>query len=553
MKSAVSEGNAVELVLDGENFFGALEELLDEVAEADPGPETYVRLAYWEISKGLRLPSGTTLAPKLKQVADAGHPVDLIMWCPARLDVRFDKNMSAGILEENESTAAALGRYDGTTQGGRIRCLMEVYNGWNGSSVHQKIALFSVEGKLTALIGGLNLANFYWDNEAHAGRQGGGMGDPPLGNTVHDTALRINGPVALDIEAEWLRRYQKRFYEVGTLAGASGRATSPITDPEEFDRLPRARRGDQLHSSQKVSVQIATTNSESYLGRATDIQALLVEEIRRAQDTIYFEGFAFSDPTLVSELCSRLQKPHPPKLCVMVPYPYAKNPFPFDYLNYISFAKLSLASCTHVTVAGKRVARADCSVWKVNESLNAWSTLRSITSMVSNKWLESDSFTFQPKGGSSTTVPLLKIEGFEDVAPVDKGVECFDRARVRFLAPFHGKTAIYIHSKLALFDDRVAVVGSANFTYRSMVYDGELSAFIRDEAATRRIRDALYGHYVDIYSPAKSSWIADPRYAYSRRESVNRGEHALVALRVEDFPRVLPDDPSYKKINHTFI
>ncbi|WP_186001912.1 phosphatidylserine/phosphatidylglycerophosphate/cardiolipin synthase family protein [Corallococcus sp. Z5C101001] len=541
--NAVSEGNAVQLVLDGENFFRALEDLLDTVAKAEPGPDTYVRLAYWEISQDLRLPSGTTLVPKLKGVADQGHPVDLIMWCPARLDVRFDKNMSAGILAVNEKTAAQVGRYDSKNKkrpDGRIRCLLEVYNGWNGSSVHQKIALFSVAGKLTALIGGLNLANFYWDNEAHDGDEGGGMGEPPLENTVHDTALLLRGPGAVDIETEWLRRWQKRFYEVGTLTGQAGRATSPISDPTEYDELPRARRDEQLHKSQKVSVQIATTNSESYLGRSTDIQSLLVEEIRKAQDSIYFEGFAFSDPTLVTELVARLKKPRPPKVCVMVPYPYKGNPFPFDYLNYISFAKLSLAGCTHVTVAGKRVARDDCSVWKINESLNAWSTLRSITSMVSNTWLEKDSFTFHPQGGTSTTVPLLSLEGFEG-------------DRVRFLAPFHGDTAIYIHSKLALFDDRVAVVGSANFTYRSMVYDGELSAFIRDEASARSIRDALYGHYVDGYNPTKCAWIADSRYVRARKEDVPSRAHGLVALTVNDFPRVLPDDPSYKKINHTFI
>jgi phosphatidylserine/phosphatidylglycerophosphate/cardiolipin synthase-like enzyme len=38
----------------------------------------------------------------------------------------------------------------------------------------------------------------------------------------------------------------------------------------------------------------------------------------------------------------------------------------------------------------------------------------------------------------------------------------------------------YPHSKLALFDDRYALVGSSNWTYRSMEYDGEITTMIDD-------------------------------------------------------------------------
>jgi phosphatidylserine/phosphatidylglycerophosphate/cardiolipin synthase-like enzyme len=54
---------------------------------------------------------------------------------------------------------------------------------------------------------------------------------------------------------------------------------------------------------------------------------------------------------------------------------------------------------------------------------------------------------------------------------------------------------VYIHSKLALFDDQVAIVGSGNFNGRSMMYDGEMSVQISDPTTVAGIRSALFTHW----------------------------------------------------------
>ncbi|QAT87617.1 Cardiolipin synthase [Corallococcus coralloides] len=537
-----TQAATTRLILDGENFFGAIHDALDAVEQSEPSPNTYVRLAFWEIEHELllvRAPEEVTLEEKLRAVADAGHRVQIIMWCPARLDIRVQKGqLSENVYNTNLATARQLGGYRGQNDsGGSIEVLMEVYNGWNGSSVHQKMVLWSLQGQLNALIGGINLAGFYWDNEAHEGRYEGGMGGVPLGDTVHDSVLQLDGPAAVVIEEEWLRRWKKRYYTT-QLTGNQGAGTTPIADPTDYERQPRARVRDQPRG--REDVVIATTSSESYLGRATDIQSLLVERIRRAQDYIYFEGFIFSDPTLVAELAARLRAPNPPLVIIMVPMPYEENPFPFDYLNYISFAKLALASCDAVTAKGRTVARQDCSRWKVNESLNVWSTLRSMTSTVANRWMENDSFTCQPRNGAELSCPLLQIEGFQ--------------GGVRFYSPIRRpdsrseETAIYIHSKLALFDDDVAVVGSANFSYRSMVYDGELSAFVHGDGA-RRIRETLFRHY-NMRTPAQ--WDAD---AVDDVGDLRVRRTGVLRLELEHFDRRIPSakDPAYKWANHTFF
>ncbi|RYZ15819.1 MAG: hypothetical protein EOO70_05955, partial [Myxococcaceae bacterium] len=212
-----TQAATTRLILDGENFFGAIHDALDAVEQSEPSPNTYVRLAFWEIEHELLLvrdPEEVTLEEKLRAVADAGHRVQIIMWCPARLDIRVQKGqLSENVYNTNLATARQLGGYRGQNDsGGSIEVLMEVYNGWNGSSVHQKMVLWSLQGQLNALIGGINLAGFYWDNEAHEGRFDGGMGGIPLGDTVHDSVLQLDGPAAVVIEEEWLRRWKKRYY-----------------------------------------------------------------------------------------------------------------------------------------------------------------------------------------------------------------------------------------------------------------------------------------------------------------------------------------------------
>ncbi|WP_141326607.1 phosphatidylserine/phosphatidylglycerophosphate/cardiolipin synthase family protein [Myxococcus sp. AB025B] len=537
-----TQAATTELILDGENFFGTLFDALDAVEHSEPAPNTYVRLAFWQVEHDLLLirhPEEITLEEKLKAVADAGHHVQLIMWCPAQLDIHFQKKgLSQGIYNTNLATANALGGYRGRDDsGGSIEVLMEIYNGWNGSSVHQKLVLWSIEGLLTAMVGGMNLASFYWDTENHEGRHKGGMGGAPLGRTVHDSALRLDGPAAVVVEEEWLRRWRKRYYKT-QLLNNRGTGTTPVADPKDYESQPKARLEDQPPGYEDVV--IATTSSESYGGRAADIQSLLVEQIRAARRYIYFENYIFSDPTLVEALATRLRGPRPPIVIIMVPMPYEENPYPFDYLNYISFAKLALASCDAVTAKGRTVERERCSKWGVSESMNAWSTLRSMTSTVTNRWLETDAFSCQPQNGAELTCPLLQLQGF--------------RGGIRFYAPVRrpsmnsARTAIYIHSKLALFDDSVAVVGSANFSYRSMVYDGELSAFVHGDGA-RRIRETLFRHY-NMNTP--EDWDDD---AVGDLTDLPLWETGVLRLELEDFDRRVPSDksPEYKWGNHTFF
>lgn len=53
----------------------------------------------------------------------------------------------------------------------------------------------------------------------------------------------------------------------------------------------------------------------------------------------------------------------------------------------------------------------------------------------------------------------------------------------------HGAPLIYVHSKVATFDDRLAIVGSANLNGRSLKWDTELAVALDDPAEVRAVRE----------------------------------------------------------------
>ncbi len=79
----------------------------------------------------------------------------------------------------------------------------------------------------------------------------------------------------------------------------------------------------------------------------------------------------------------------------------------------------------------------------------------------------------------------------------DAGVE----DRVPMVAAFSASTAINVHSKLAIFDDRALTVGSANLNRRSMGFDVECNILLEASSETHRatirgLRDRLLAEHL---------------------------------------------------------
>ncbi|WP_308916360.1 phospholipase D-like domain-containing protein [Jannaschia sp. LMIT008] len=79
----------------------------------------------------------------------------------------------------------------------------------------------------------------------------------------------------------------------------------------------------------------------------------------------------------------------------------------------------------------------------------------------------------------------------------------------------HGAPLIYVHSKVSIFDDRMAIVSSANLNGRSLAWDTELGTSTRDPATVAHLRercmDGVLGPGIvtpDFWTPgaAASTW-----------------------------------------------
>jgi phosphatidylserine/phosphatidylglycerophosphate/cardiolipin synthase-like enzyme len=67
---------------------------------------------------------------------------------------------------------------------------------------------------------------------------------------------------------------------------------------------------------------------------------------------------------------------------------------------------------------------------------------------------------------------------------------------------------IYVHSKVAIVDDRWATIGSANLNSRGMSHDAELNLSVLDSDFARALRLMLWTEHVGALSHAHTGWPA---------------------------------------------
>ncbi|MCA1336581.1 phospholipase D family protein [Pseudooceanicola marinus] len=97
--------------------------------------------------------------------------------------------------------------------------------------------------------------------------------------------------------------------------------------------------------------------------------------------------------------------------------------------------------------------------------------------------------------------------------------------------PLYGAGVIYLHSKVTLVDDKLAILGSANLNGRSMRWDTEASLQFHDTASIRALRKRLMkswlqDHMKDIDPHCADDWTA-LAHAEAGRDPEARSAHIL--------------------------
>jgi len=464
--------NTADFLLDGDEFFEQLHISMRNLLNAPVAVNSYLRLAYWGFDRMTVLPgctdgagtvhAATPIKDLINLLATKGHIVQIIMWYGPPFLMTMDSNWEAreafNLLNEggaHQPTYRAIDMY------------MEIYNGkWAGYSTHQKIALVTIAGVKQAFVGGFNVMPSYLSDDVHTL-----PAIAPFTNRWHDTGVKVGGPITDAIEAEWVRRWRKQ----------DGHGAAPNT---AFANTPAI-------VGANIPIRLLTTNAEAD-PIETDIRTVMIERINAAQDLVYLENYALSDPAIVQAMAARQVAPHPPTMIAVVNYPSDADPF--SYLMYYSYINLTLNSFTTLTYGDlpNTLNKAG-----ININLIKLAGLDP-NSIATFKPVSSYSYKYST-GGSSTMheIPFGEIKSITApqtvmYAPQNKSVDQADWT--------------YPHSKLAIFDNRYTVIGTSNWTYRSMQYDGEIALEIDDVAFTTALRNRLFTHWRQPNDPTQ--WYA---------------------------------------------
>lgn len=462
-----THNNTAQFLLDGDEFFTELHRSLRNLLAAGNGGNNSVRMAYWQLSPDAVLPAygavaQTNLTDLLRLLARAGIPVQLIAWAGA-VGVRMvspemasNWQMRTWVNDTNTADTALAGYRP-------MSIYMESYGGRHiGCSTHQKISLVQYGGTREAFVGGMNVAQKYRSAPAH---------DP--NNWWHDTAVKVTGPAVNVIENEWVRRWQKQGAGAPAPNGAFGGSGN----------------------TGALSINVLSTNLEATPAE-TDIRVRMRQLIAGANDLIYMESFALTDPFLVQELAAQVGQAQPPNIITVVNHPGNghQNAAFFSYMHFYTFMEMNL-QCMHsiqtverwrdwVRRAPRTIASAAATHRVTNKgAINP-------NAMASFNPVNSYRFDFQENG-----VPRsILFRYIWDIAPQFNLMYA-----PKTVNAVHADQWAYPHSKLALFDNDTVVIGTSNWTYRSMQYDGEINLEITDTAGgnpfATGVRTRLFQHW----------------------------------------------------------
>jgi phospholipase D1/2 len=172
-----------------------------------------------------------------------------------------------------------------------------------GGCHHQKIVV--IDDQL-AFCGGIDLTGHRWDTSAHRAEEPARM--TPLGMTYgpyHEVQAMVTGPVAARLGVLARDRWR-----------ALGTDRLPSVDGSTEDPWP----SDITPDLTDVDVAIARTLPGSESRPAIrECEALFLDSIALAKQTIYIESQYFTNDKLASALAARLREPNGPEIIVITP------------------------------------------------------------------------------------------------------------------------------------------------------------------------------------------------------------------------------------------
>jgi phosphatidylserine/phosphatidylglycerophosphate/cardiolipin synthase-like enzyme len=258
--AAPREGNALEVLIDGEEAFPAM-------VEAIRGARRHVHICSWHLEPTFEpsRPGGSPVRELLAETAER-VPVRVLVWAGAPVPVFAPRR--AQVKAEREALV----------KGTRIRCELDACTRLMHCH-HEKIVIVDDE---VAFVGGIDLttlAGDRFDHRHHPSRA------PEIG--WHDASTRLRGPAVRDVAAHFALRWE----------AVAGEAL-PLPEPQ--------RAGD-------VTVQLVrTVPNGAYRALPRGEYSILetyLRALRCARSLIYLENQFLWSPEIVEVLERKLREP----------------------------------------------------------------------------------------------------------------------------------------------------------------------------------------------------------------------------------------------------
>lgn len=491
---------AVKFLLDGPEFFLTLRNLLLAVAAGTFNTTT---------------PATTLTAEQLlTNIGASGGNSYLMLWDTTDTKQFLRANYLGPLLDlagkvDSRENLRSVRTIDGTKGVQAILVPYKAFDSWQPLySQHQKIGIFSVGGTKLAFVGGFNLdLPLYWDETTHPMLGTGGDGKKNYA-TWHDSALLLQGAAADLVEQHYDRIWKATGRPLNAPATANyaklgfwaGKSSSCVDKFESCSGAqPPSPYVNPSLSTPAINVDLLITNGQTS-ERVTDIRARLVQRIKTANSYVYMENYAVNDIELIRAISGKLRNaPAGFQIILMTPHPTkgddGDEQVAENVLTKMGYAAIFLDTqqwTSFTTTANETITKANITDFKV---------------IYDDRGPEYGTLSFV-SGGSTRTLSFSAVQNIATPAGVQPGIIFCSAARyVQDVQPGEEKyeltggvlsthfRKVYIHSKLALFDDTSAIIGSANLTERSLYRDGETNVCVTDAATVNAMRTKLFAHW----------------------------------------------------------
>lgn len=116
----------------------------------------------------------------------------------------------------------------------------------------------------------------------------------------------------------------------------------------------------------------------------------------------------------------------------------------------------------------------------------------------------------------------------------------------------HGAPIVYLHAKVSVFDDRAAIVSSANLNGRSLKWDTEAGMVLREPSDVTRVRDRCMGHWIGApYTANPASFQSAATWSALAEDNATRAPEQRQGFvvpfpwqKTKDFAETTPGTPA---------